>query len=98
MTEEDTNKWNKGVLYDSYKFLGAHMVEKDDISGVSFRVWAPNAMRVGVIGDFNNWNGKHHPMEKDEKTGIFSLFIPELKKGTQYQYEVKIKSGELLRK
>lgn len=98
MELEDVNKWNKGLLYDSYRLLGAHMEEKNEISGVTFRVWAPNAVRVSVIGEFNHWNGKSYPMEKEEETGIFSLFIPGLEKNIQYQYEIKIKSGEILRK
>ena len=91
-------KWNNGMLYDAYHYLGAHSSVNEGIAGINFCVWAPNAVRVSVVGDFNQWNGKSLPMMKEEETGLFSLFVPELKKNTTYQYEIKIKTGETFRK
>lgn len=98
LSEEEAVKWNKGLLYDAYKILGAHPMSFEGVSGVVFRVWAPNALRVSVVGEFNHWDGKNMPMMKDDKTDIFSIFIPELTKDQVYQYEIKIKSGEILHK
>lgn len=58
-------------------------------------VWAPNAQRVSVVGDFNHWDGRIFPMEKHEDSGIFELFIPEMKAGTAYKYEIKFKGGNI---
>ena len=62
-------------------------------NGVHFAVWAPNALRVSVAGDFNNWDGRMHPMEKHEESGIFELFIPQVKPGDIYKYEIKLRDG-----
>lgn len=94
----DKNRFTDGTMYDAYRFFGAHMVTKKKTKGVMFRVWAPNAIRVSVIGDFNNWNGKSHPMIKDEETGTFSLFIPGLSEGAKYKYELSIKGGRVYSK
>ena len=61
--------------------------------GVCFAVWAPNAMRVSVVGDFNLWDGRKHPMRRLWDSGIFELFIPGLKTGTLYKFEIKAKGG-----
>lgn len=82
----------------SYKRLGAHIVEKDGEEGVRFRVWAPNAQNVSVVGDFNEWNGKNHAMEKDNDTGEWLLFIKGLKEGDIYKYEVKKLHGDIVLK
>jgi len=93
LDKDQRNSWNKGTSLDSYRFMGAHETVIDGISGVVFRVWAPNAIRVSVIGDFNDWDGHAHPMMYDEETGIYSLFIPELAAGNRYMYEVCVKGG-----
>ena len=62
-------------------------------NGVHFAVWAPNALRVSVAGDFNNWDGRMHPMERHEESGIFELFIPQVKPGDIYKYEIKLRDG-----
>lgn len=87
------DKFAGGSARDAYKFMGAHVMTINGNSGVGFRVWAPNAMRVSVVGDFNDWNGKSHPMMKDEEKGIFSLFIPGLSAGCTYKYELSVKGG-----
>ena len=71
----------KNIDFKSYRRLGAHIVEKDGKKGVRFCVWAPNAQRVSVVGDFNEWISKDHEMNKDDNTGEWSLFIEGLKEG-----------------
>ena len=78
ITEKDTKKFNAGICYDIYRKLGAHPVTVDGVKGVSFAVWAPYAMRVSVVGDFNNWDGRMYPMRRLWDSGIFELFIPGL--------------------
>ena len=72
--------------------LGAHPVKIDGISGVYFAVWAPNAIRVSVVGDFNNWDGRAYQMNLLE-SGIYELFIPGVRAGDIYKYEIKAKGG-----
>lgn len=94
LTEEEINKINSGLHYHIYEVLGAHFMKMDGQEGVMFRVWAPNAVRVSVVGDFNNWNGKIHPMIRQEETGIFMLFIPALTEGMNYKYEICMRGGQ----
>jgi 1,4-alpha-glucan branching enzyme len=68
--------------------LGAQVMTIDDIVGVRFAVWAPNARRVSVVGDFNGWDGRRHPMRKRVEAGVWELFIPRLPIGTVYKYEI----------
>ena len=93
ITEKDTKKFNAGICYDIYKKLGAHPMTVDGVRGVCFAVWAPFAMRVSVVGDFNNWDGRRYPMRRLWDSGIFELFIPELEPGMLYKYEIKAKGG-----
>ncbi len=79
----------EGTHYRKYEKLGAHEWEIGGVRGVFFAVWAPNALRVSVIGDFNNWDGRRHPMRVRGLTGIWELFIPDLKQGDLYKFEVK---------
>ena len=65
----------------------------DGVDGIYFAVWAPNAERVSVVGDFNLWDGRRHPMCRIPKAGIFELFIPGLKPGACYKYEIKTRQG-----
>ncbi len=88
LNKDLANTWNKGSSTDAYNFMGAHEYEIDGVKGVLFRVWAPNAVRVSVIGEFNNWDGHTHPMIFDDNTGIFALFIPDLAAECEYMYEV----------
>jgi len=66
--------------------LGAHAMEIDGVAGVRFAVWAPNARRVSVVGGFNNWDGRRHPMRKRVGPGVWEIFIPRLLPGTLYKY------------
>lgn len=87
--------WEKGEWQDVYRYLGAHPMTLNNISGVHFAVWAPNAKRVSVVGDFNHWDGRINPMIKRGIGGIFELFIPDVKKGMLYKYEIKTQMGEV---
>lgn len=93
LTQEEITKINSGLHYHVYEVMGAHFTQMDGQEGVVFRVWAPNAIRVSVVGDFNDWNGKIHPMIRQEQTGIFMLFIPGLAEGTNYKYEIQMRGG-----
>ncbi len=78
--------------------LGAHCVEIDGVAGVHFAVWAPNAERVSVVGDFNQWHGLRHPMRVLGSSGIWSLFIPGLTVGDRYRFEIRTRSGAIVTK
>jgi len=76
--------------------LGAHAMTFEGIEGTHFAVWAPNAQRVSVVGGFNNWDGRRHPMRCRVDTGIWEVFIPEVGPGTLYKFEIVGADGELL--
>lgn len=98
ISDVDLYLFGKGTHYEIYNKLGAHVLEIDGVSGVMFAVWAPNAMRVSVIGDFNHWDGRIHQMRELGNSGIYELFIPSLVSGEKYKYEIKTKQGSLLEK
>ena len=85
----------EGTHHRLYERLGAHLHEIDAVAGVSFAVWAPNAKRISVIGDFNNWDGRLFPMRRMGDSGIWEIFVPGLKAGTLYKYEIKTANGDL---
>ncbi len=76
--------------------LGAHPIDHEGASGVNFAVWAPNARRVSVVGDFNDWDGRRHPMRKRTDTGVWEIFIPDVGEGRAYKYEIIGVHGALL--
>lgn len=92
--EMDIYLFNEGTHYDIYKKLGAHMIELDGVRGVHFAVWAPNAQRVSVVGDFNHWDGRVHPMRKLVPAGVWEIFIPEAPEGAHYKFEIRGPHGE----
>ncbi len=94
----DVSRFNEGMHYEIYKKLGAHPMTVDGIDGVYFAVWAPNAERVSVVSNFNHWDGRRHPMRKIAYSGIFELFIPDVKLGEIYKYEVAAKDGNVFMK
>ncbi|WP_113671322.1 1,4-alpha-glucan branching protein GlgB [Vallitalea guaymasensis] len=98
ISDVDLYLFGKGTHYEIYNKLGAHVLEIDGVLGVMFAVWAPNAMRVSVIGDFNHWDGRIHQMRELGNSGIYELFIPSLVSGEKYKYEIKTKQGSLLEK
>ena len=85
---------NAGIGYDAYKYMGARMATRDGVDGVTFTVWAPFALRVSVVGDFNNWDGRRHQMSRVGDTGMYSIFVPGVQAGALYKYEIKKKGGE----
>ena len=87
-------KFSKGIHYEIYEKLGAHKKKIDGVEGVYFAVWAPCAMRVSVVGDFNNWDGRKHQMRKLSDSGVFEIFIPKVCEGDLYKFEVKTSRGE----
>ena len=75
---DDLEQWllSEGSMLRPYEVLGAHFMECDGVSGVNFRLWAPNARRVSIVGDFNYWDGRRHPMRFHLKSGVWELFLP----------------------
>ncbi|MFW5775375.1 MAG: 1,4-alpha-glucan branching protein GlgB [Chitinivibrionales bacterium] len=96
MSEEARYLFNEGNHQEVYQDLGSHKKEVDGIQGVVFAVWAPNAKRVSVVGDFNNWDGRRHPMRLLGASGIWELFIPGVSMGTVYKYEIKKRENDHL--
>lgn len=96
MLLKDLELFQKGVHYELYDVLGAHPKVVDGIKGTYFAVWAPNAKRVSVVGDFNLWDGNKHQMQCND--GIFELFVPEVGPGNRYKYEIESYHGEILMK
>jgi len=86
-------KFKAGICYDIYKYLGAHEKSVNRVKGVSFAVWAPNAIRVSVVGDFNNWDGRINQMRRLGDSGVFEIFIPGVKANDAYKYEIKYKGS-----
>jgi len=78
-----------------YEKMGAHLREINGVAGVSFSVWAPNAKRVSVVGDFNNWDGRLFPMRQIGSSGIWEIFVPGIGQGSLYKYEIKTSAGQL---
>lgn len=93
-SEAELKKFDAGIYYDVYKKMGAHPTTINGVSGVYFSVWAPCAMRVSVVGNFNQWDGRRHPMKRLGNYGVFELFIPGLTVGEMYKYEIKNRQGE----
>ncbi len=93
ITKRDTEKFNAGIHYTIYDKLGAHPMTIDGVEGVYFAVWAPNAIRVSTVGDFNGWDGRIHQMRRLWDSGIFEIFIPGVKEGDCYKFELKAKGG-----
>lgn len=93
ISASDTDKLEAGIHYTLYEKLGAHLTEIDGVRGCEFAVWAPNALRVSVAGDFNGWDGRVHQMRRLWDSGVFEIFVPEAKEGDCYKFEIKIKGG-----
>lgn len=96
--EQDIYLFNQGTHYEIYNKLGANPTVIDGVKGVLFGVWAPNAKRVSVIGEFNNWDGRRNAMRLLGTSGIWEIFIPGLQNCDKYKFEIKTTSGELIQK
>jgi len=97
-SEFDLHLFNEGTYHFAYERLGAHLLEVGGIKGVYFSVWAPNARRVSVVGDFNHWDGRVHQMRVLGSSGVWEIFIPQVEEGAKYKFEIKTKEGSLLLK
>jgi len=89
LTDFDFHLLNEGTHWRLYERLGAHLRTIDGVEGVNFAVWAPNATSVSVVGDFNSWDGRRHPMRKHIPSGFWELFVPGLGEGTLYKFRVR---------
>ncbi len=98
ISETDQYLFAQGTNYEIYKKLGAHFSEEDGIKGVFFAVWAPNAERVSVIGEFNHWSEEANPMIRKENGGIFTVFVPDVKSDQMYKYLIVTLDGRKLYK
>ncbi|WPL15931.1 1,4-alpha-glucan branching enzyme GlgB [Thiorhodovibrio winogradskyi] len=90
----DLHLFGEGKHWHAYRLLGAREHTADDVTGVLFSVWAPNAERVSVVGNFNGWDGRRHPM-RVHGNGVWELFIPGLAAGELYKYEVRARGGSI---
>ena len=95
--ELDVHLLAEGTHLRIYDRLGAHPREIDGVAGVAFAVWAPNARRVSVVGDFNNWDGRRHPMRLRPEAGVWEIFIPGVARGALYKYEIKAATASCCR-
>lgn len=89
LSEYDLHLFSEGKHWHAYKILGAHTYEVEGIKGTLFATWAPGAERVSVVGNFNQWDGRRHPMRVRGDTGVWELFIPELEPGELYKFEIR---------
>ncbi|MBN2470827.1 MAG: 1,4-alpha-glucan branching protein GlgB [Anaerolineae bacterium] len=93
LTEYDLYLFNEGHNFRAYEKMGAHLREVDGVRGVNFTVWAPNAYRVSVIGDFNRWDVRVHPMRLHGVSGVWELFIPGVEPGARYKFDLRSRVG-----
>jgi len=99
ISDYDLHLFGEGNHWHAWRFLGSRVHEVDGVPGVLFAVWAPNAARVSVVGDFNQWDGRRHPMRVRDGIGVWELFIPGLDAGAVYKYEIRNRdSGAILLK
>lgn len=96
LSEFDLHLFGEGNHWHAYNILGAHPTEVDGIKGVVFATWAPSAERVSIVGDFNQWDGRCHPMRVRGATGIWELFVPGLEIGTLYKFEIRSNQNDQL--
>nr|WP_245182335.1 1,4-alpha-glucan branching protein GlgB [Glaciimonas immobilis] len=96
LSEFDVHLLAQGLHVELGRCLGAQPMEVDGVSGTRFALWAPNARRVSVIGDFNLWDGRRHPMRYRHSAGVWELFIPRVMAGARYKYELVGPDGALL--
>jgi 1,4-alpha-glucan branching enzyme len=89
LTDFDLHLLAEGTHYKTYEKMGAHITEVEGVLGVTFAVWAPNAKRVSVVGNFNQWDGREHQLRVRGSTGVWEIFIPGMTEGEIYKFEVK---------
>jgi 1,4-alpha-glucan branching enzyme len=91
----DLHLFGEGRHWHAYRFMGAHLRTVEGVRGVQFAVWAPNATRVSVVGDFNAWDGRANPMRSRGGAGVWELFLPGLGAGAFYKYELRDRAGNI---
>ena len=96
LTDFDVHLLAEGTHHNSYEKLGAHLKAHEGFRGVHFAVWAPNALRVSVVGNFNHWDGRRHPMRNLGPSGLWEMFIPDISQGEVYKFEVKSRYADYL--
>ena len=94
--ELDEHLWSEGSHWRAHERLGAHPLTHQGVAGTSFAVWAPGARRVSVVGDFNDWDGRRHPLRRRGASGLWEIFIPGVGDGAGYKFEIKAQSGAVL--
>lgn len=90
----DLHLFGEGTHYRIYEHLGAHLSQRESNPGVNFAVWAPNARKVSVIGDFNRWSGESHQMQQIDESGCWELFVPGIGVNNHYKYRIKSAGGK----
>jgi len=93
---QDLHFLGEGSHLRPWQVLGAHPITLDGVAGTRFAVWAPNASRVSVVGDFNGWDGRRHPMRVHWGGGIWEIFLPHVGRGDRYKYEIRSRDGQVL--
>src|SRR5215813_3318464 len=96
LSDFDRHLLAEGTHYRAHDKLGAHPAVVDGVSGVAFAVWAPSARRVSVVGDFNGWDGRRHPMRLHRANGIWEIFVPGVGQDERYKFEIRGRSAEPL--
>lgn len=96
--EMDVHLFREGNHFDIHRKLGAHLLGVEGTAGVHFAVWAPSAQRVSVVGDFNGWDGRRHPMRKLVPSGVWEIFLPGVCEGAHYKFEIRGPHGEVFLK
>ena len=98
ISDFDLSLFSEGNHDKIYNHLGAHQKKINNVAGTHFAVWAPNAKRVSVVGDFNQWDGRRHQCRLTNNSGVWEIFIPLVQKNDLYKFEIKTQSGEILLK
>jgi 1,4-alpha-glucan branching enzyme len=93
--EQDLYLFNEGNEHRIYDKLGAHMRDLGETRGTAFAVWAPSATRVSLVGDFNAWDGRYHPMRALGASGVWEIFVPGLGEGALYKFEIRDQAGDI---
>ncbi len=97
ISNDDLYLFKKGDLLYSYRTMGSHRTEKDGVTGVVFRVWAPNARAVSIVSNFNHWKAGSHPMNNVQNSGIWELFVPDIGQNELYKFAIKTQKETVMK-